>query len=349
MNIILKLRSIVTLVLVSAFIFSCSSDDNEQIFTPPGSTNDGELIVTESGIGDKRAVNVTGGANGENVTVRIQFVSESTSMRRLYITQDVGGFGEEAYQISTTGVTVDNKKDGSLDLSSDLKNSFDFTIDFPAPMSMDNGTIVYKVWATSGRGDFRDVTKRNVFEDNAVGTITVTFGNGNNSANGIRSFTSTMLAAPLGDFSSLTFMSVYSGDIFRITDGEENAALWDFGYYYGQMGGAALASTDNYPNDIINVPEVAKTPADELFTKVYFKNRGTALDFDAITSAADIDSNVTVSTADSERVTGLTEGDVLEFFINRDTYMKKGVIKVVKIVPGFGTGAGITLDIKVQL
>ncbi|WP_159025607.1 hypothetical protein [Aquimarina sp. Aq78] len=348
MNTMLKLKSIVTLLIIVAFTFSCSSDDNQDILTPDGGTSDAELIVTESGTGDKRAVSVTGGANGENVKIRIKFESQSKSMRRLYITQNTGGSGEVPYQISTTGVTVDSKKDGSLDLASDKKNAFDFTIDFPAPSSMDNGTIVYNIWATSGRGDFRDVTKRNVFEDNAVGSITVKFGTGANSSSGIKVYEATILAAPLKDGSSNTFISVFDGKIYKINQGEEFAALWDFGYYYGATQKASLASTVDYPQlfDTNNdgtldagVAGISGVAAEELNN---FYITTSTKDFDTTTTASDLDD---ISIPTTERVTDLAIGDVLEFV---DNYGRKGLIKIKELVSGNGSNGKITFDVKVQ-
>ncbi|WP_405205957.1 hypothetical protein [Aquimarina sp. LLG6339-5] len=340
MNKIFRLKSIALLSAVTLFITSCSSDSNDDIFIDPTDPTafDGELSVFETG-NDNRTVTIdAANVSGTNATVKVSFSSSSNTMRRLYVTQNVSGFGAVPYDFAVAGVTVDDKKDGSLDLSSDNGDAFEFAIPFPVPTSADSN-IVYTIWATTGRGDFRDISKRNAISDTAIGTITIT-GSGTSTANGIKSFTQTMLAAPLGDGSSETFISLFNNEVYVINDGIETAALWDFGYFYGFSSNASLASTSNYPSDIIDVPAISTLDADEL-NKFYITT--SSLDFDLITSASDLDG---ITTPTTERVTGLSEGDVLEF---ADQYGNKGVIKVVEISGTDGTGDFIKIDIKVQI
>jgi len=353
MNKFSKIKSFFSVLVLSIIIASCSSDDsNDGIITPPdGGVTDTELIVTESGVGDKRNVNVTGGAMGEDIRVNVKFESPSNSMRRLYITQNVGGLGDEPYEISTTGVTVDDKKDGSLDLSGDLKNAFDFTIDFPAPSSMDNGTIVYTLWATSGRGDFRDVTKRNVFDDDAIGTITVTFGTGTNAASGFKTFTGVKLFAPRGDYKSDTFLSAFNGTVYEITDGLEFIDLWDFGYFSTPVDNqnASLASPAGWAlpgvdlNDFVTGAEQGDT-----FNAAHFKESVLlSSEFDGITNISQFITSV--STQDPQVINNLSQGDVVEFI---DQYGNIGLIKITQIFlgasgNGFDADAFITMDIKI--
>ncbi len=367
MNKILRLKSIVTVLILSAFIYSCSSDSNDDIMNPGGDDTppvNAELIVTETSTLAQENINVTGGAMGEDIKVNVKFTSTSTSMRRLYITQNVAGLGEEPFQLSFTGVTVDEKKDGSLDLDGDNKNDFDFLLDFPAPNSMTNGTIVYKIWATSGRGDFRDLTKRNVFEDNAVGTITVTFGNGTNVANGMKTFSDVKLVAPALSGQTQTFFSLLTGETYKINQydegetigtGEDNrnkefVEIWDFGYYYGQNNKATIASTFGYELPGVDISAISGVPREDFNMGHFKKSTLTAAQFDAINGAADINTNVTVTTTDPQLVTllGTDEGNnVLEFV---DKYGKKGLMKVTQLVPGFAGDSSdfIIVDIKVQ-
>ncbi|WP_299899286.1 hypothetical protein [uncultured Aquimarina sp.] len=349
MNKIFRLKSFIMLSAITLFITSCSSDSNDDIFIDPTDpvTFDGELSVFETGT-DNRTVMIDGSnVSGNNAIVKVAFRSSNT-MRRLYVTQNVSDFGAEPYNFAVGGVTVDDKKDGSLDLSSDNGDEFEFAIPFPVPTSADSN-IVYTIWATTGRGDFRDISKRNAIGDTAVGTITIT-GSGTSTANGIKSFTSTLLAAPLGDGSSDTFMSVYNNEVYKISEGEETAALWDFGYYYGFTQKASLASTSDYPalfdddNDastpLVNVSGLTGVAQDEL-NKFYIST--SLIDFDAVTSATDLDG---ISQATTERATELSVGDILEF---TDQYGKKGVIKVTNITGTDGNDGSITLDIKVQI
>ncbi|GAA3516571.1 hypothetical protein GCM10022393_33350 [Aquimarina addita] len=348
MNKIFKRKPILFLATIALFTASCSSDSNDDLVidpTDPTSEFDGELSVFESGA-DNRTVNINSSdVSGDNATVKVSFAS-SSSMRRLYVTQNVSGFGEVPFEFSVTGVTVDDKKDGSLDLTSDNANAFDFQIPFPMPTTVDS-QIVYTIWATTGRGDFRDISKRNAIDDTAVGTITIT-GTGTSTATGINSFTSTLLAAPLGDGTSETFLSVYNNEVYKISEGEETAALWDFGYYYGATQFASLASTANFPalfdtdgdgNVDSGVAGLTGVAQDELNN---FYIATSSLDFDAVTSASDLD-GIVAST--SERVTGLSIGNILEFV---DQYGNKGLIRVTNITGTNGNTGSITLDIKVQ-
>lgn len=340
MNKFLNLKSIIIVCTLALTTISCSKDDNEDLVIDPGATFDADLIVSESGSGDKRAVMVTADSNiAENISARVKFSSTTKSMKRLYITQNIGGAGAEPFVF--TAQEVDEKPDGSLDLVGGDKKDFEFKISLPTP-NMANGDIVYTFWATTGRGDFRDVTKRNVYEDNVIGTITIKYGTGANTGSGIKSFTQTLLAAPLEDGSSKTFISLYNETVYKINQGEEYAALWDFGYYYGATKNASLASTNNYPIDIIDVPTISKVVVEEL-NKVYFSlSAKTVAEFDAISSKSDLDFIVTST---SQRINQLTKDNIIEFV---DSYGNKGLIKVVEINTGAGTSGFIKLDIKVQ-
>ncbi|MTI19793.1 hypothetical protein E1176_02040, partial [Fulvivirga sp. RKSG066] len=238
------------------FLASCS-DDNEEITptTPP----DEETVVLEMEEGDaSKNVSVDVDANTNTQTVRVKFTS-TDNMNRLYVTENVSAQGDEPFKLEELVEGIDAKGDGSIDLDSQNKTAFEFEFDLPVP-SVGTGTVVYTFWATSGRGDYRDVTKRLVV---GPGTITLNYG-GTNSAAEVKSYSATMFAAPLADGSSKTFISLLDGELFRINQGEEYAAFWDFGYYYGGTGKASLASTFNYPSDVIDVPNISGTAKEEL-------------------------------------------------------------------------------------
>lgn len=334
---ILKFKSILTLFIIAAITFSCSSDDNEDIQGPSTETTF-ELKVTNTNAGStERDLKITTAELNSKVKVNVTFISEQ-SMRRLYIAQSVNGGAYEPFKF--TNQEVDEKRDGSVDLVGDDKKTFTFNIDFNTPTTA-NGTITYILWATTGRGDFRDISKRNAIGDFDFGTITITAGNGA-VGNGVKAYTTTILAAPLADGSSETFMSVFDGKVYKINEGEELAALWDFGYYYGVTGNASLASSNNYPTDIINVPTIGGVPAEEL-NKVYFAlSSKTVAEFDAITTKSDLDF---VVQSTSQRINNLKVDDVVEFV---DNYGNKGLIKVKEVVAGNGTNGKITFDVKVQ-
>jgi hypothetical protein len=344
MNTILKLKSIVTLLIIAAFTFSCSSDDNTDIEGPSEETTY-ELIVntTNANNSKERDIQITTDQLNSTVKVNVTFTA-SNSMKRLYISKNEDGLANEPFKF--TNQAVDEKKDGSIDLVSDNKKEFTFNIDFDTPSNL-NGTITYVLWATTGRGDFRDVSKRNAIGDFDFGTITIKAGNGA-TGNGVKSFSQTILSAPLADGSSESFISLFNSTIYKINQGEEYAAFWDFGYYYGATGKASLASASNYPmlfdtdNDEIADASVAGISgvAQEELNNFYITT--STIDFDSITNASDLDE---ISVPTTERVTNLSVGDILEFV---DNYGNKGVIKITEIVEGFGNDGKITFDVKVQ-
>lgn len=338
MNKILKFKSILTLFIIAAITFSCSSDDNEDIQGPSTETTfDLKVTNTNAGNTAERDLKITTAELNSKVKVNVTFTSEQ-SMRRLYIAKSENGGAYEPFAF--TNQQVDEKKDGSVDLVGDDKKTFTFNIDFDTPASV-NGTITYILWATTGRGDFRDVSKRNAIGEFDFGTITVTAGNGA-VGDGVKAYTTTILAAPLADGSSETFMSVFDGKVYKINEGEELAALWDFGYYYGVDGKASLASSNNYPANIIDVPTVGGVTAEEL-NKVYFGlSSKTIAEFDAISTRSDLDFIVQST---SQRINNLKVDDVVEFV---DSYGNKGLIKVKEVVAGNGTNGKITFDVKVQ-
>ncbi|GAA4272120.1 hypothetical protein U6A24_11485 [Aquimarina gracilis] len=345
MNKISKIKSILLILVASTVIFSCSSDDNMDIEGGSGETAY-ELIVNTTNVGNtaERDLKITTTSLNASEKVNVTFTADEP-MRRLYIAKSENGGAIEPFVF--TNQEVDEKADGSVDLKSDNKTTFTFNIDFDTPTTTD-GTITYILWATTGRGDFRDVTKRNAIGDFDFGTITITAGNGA-VGNGVKSYTQTILAAPLDNEASETFMSVLDGKKYKILDGEEYAALWDFGYYYGASGKASFASVANYPalfdtngDGLANaaVSELTGVAQEEL-NNFYIK-KGSALDFDTVTSREDLNS---IAIPTTERVNDLAIGDVLEFV---DNYGNKGLIKVTALTPGDGSNGKITFDIKVQ-
>ena len=277
--------------------------------------------------------------SGEVVKVKVKFSTTTDNMRRLYITKNTGGMGEEPFVF--THQEVDEKPDGSLDLTGADKKNFEFQIDLPAATLAD-GNIIYKFWVTTGRGDFRDITKRNAIKPDVVGTITIKYGSGTNSSNGIKELKAIKLFAPSGDGKTSTFYSLYNETIYKIEQGVEYVSLWDFGYYYGQSGKASLASTADYPKAVIDIPTVANA-AGETLNKAYFKlSAKTVTEYDAISDKAGLD----FVAATAQSVNDLKVNDVIEVI---DNYGNKGLIKVVELVPGYGNTDHIIIDIKIQV
>lgn len=350
MKMLFKLSYSVMLLAGLFFISGC--DDNSEILVDPTDPTDPmdttpELVLAEGG-GDKNLTITVDDNTPSSVSVKVSLTSTNESMKRLYITQDVTGAGAEPYEI--TLANVDLKGDKSLDVAA--ANSKEVTYNLPLEVlsNITEGTVVYQLWATSGRGDHRNPDKRF-----AVGTGTITFDYGGaNPAAPVKSFEAKMFAVPLADGTSDTFISVLDGKLHKLSEGEELAALWDFGYYWLNSPGASFASTNDYPalfdhdndanTDLVAIATLTETAQDDL-NKFYFATtETTSEEFDAITVAGDL-SSLNVSTSSDQRVTNLAEGDIVAFL---DSYGNKGLIRVNTIVSGFGSDGAITIDIKVQ-
>ncbi|PWD97651.1 hypothetical protein [Marinilabilia rubra] len=309
--------------------------DDDTDSTPAISIEEGDNTATETVYVSDLA------SDAEVVEVEVTFSSTDDKMRRLYMTQNIAGAGAEKFELEMEG--LDKKGDGSLDLSSDNGNGFTYKIPFPVLSEVEDGTVEYKIWATSGRGDYRDAEKRLVA---GPGTITVDYGGDNPATVDVKEYTAVLLAAPLADGSSETFISLLDGEVYALSN-EEYTSYWDFGYYYLNNDGPSLASTASYPalfdhdndesTDLVAISGLTGTAQEEL-NSCYFTP--SSIDFDAVQSSSDLDG---ITKSADEAANNLEVGDVIEFV---DNYGKKGVIKVSDVTTGY-TGS-ITLDIKVQ-
>ncbi|WBX73849.1 hypothetical protein PG913_00910 [Tenacibaculum pacificus] len=270
-------------------------------------------------------------------------------MKRLYITKNVYGSeqGAIAYDLSTVAAAVKTKGDGSIDLGTKEGQEFTYKIPFEAPTSTD-GVVVYKLWTTrlatlgtTSKGDFRDVSKRNAYGDlNAFGTITIKAGNATATATTIKQFSAVILAAPLANGSSKSFISVYNGETYAINAGLETASFWDFGYYYGNTHKASFASASDFPKAIVDIADKANINITQEPLNNFYIAKSTK-DFDTVTTSE----LETIVTPTSEKVTNLSTGAVLEF---EDKNGAKGLIKVTKIEGTDGNSGKIYFDVKIQ-
>jgi hypothetical protein len=328
-----KLRNYLSgLFFIGLLGLTVSCDNNDEIIVDPNAEFDAVLTVNESGPANPN-VNVNVNSNTQNtIKAKVSFKS-TTNMKRLYITQNIEGQGENKFEPTEN---VDLKGDGSLDLTGKNENDFEYQFNLPAPSSVDDGTVVYKFWVTSGSGDFRDVTKRLI---GTAGTITLKFGTASNPEAEVKSFTNAKLFTPTEDAMSMSFFSLLDGTIYKIDQGEEYITFWDFGYINLSEGGPALHSTFSYPT--IAIPSLAGTV--ETKNKVYFRHSDkNADDFAAVEISSDLDF---ITTPSETFVGSLETGDILEFV---DQYGKKGMIKVLEAMPGNESNKFIRLDIKVQ-
>jgi hypothetical protein len=327
-----------------ALLSSCGSDKDDDISVDNNDTTvyTGTSLTMNETSPDLN-VDVTVSADQGTVNARITFTDANDDMKRMYFTQNVGGAGAEPYEISAT---VDKKDDGSIDIPGDKGDTLVYDIELDVPSGISSGTVVYTVWATSGRGDYRDPSKRKVV---GVGTITLNYG-GENAASPVKSYSATLLAAPTADLSSKTFLSLANGEAYAGSDGIEYAAFWDLGYYNSGTENASLASTaayeeaftNNAGNTVYDVDVLTGTPTDELNNCYFSTSTLTAAEFEAISTSGELNS---ISKSTVEEINDLEAGDVVEFV---DHYGKKGLIHVVEVKGTYNQGDYIKIDIKVQ-
>lgn len=340
-------KNLAMLAFSAMALFAISCDDNEEIKVDPNAEFDAVLEVSETGTANPN-VDVAVDANtASTIKAKVAFTSTTKSMKRLYITQNIKGEGETIYEPTEN---IDLKGDGAVDLEGGDDKAFEYQFSLPVPSGVGTGTVVYKFWTTDGNGDFRDQTKRLAV---GPGTITLEYGTGTNPGAGtapVKSYSAKILAAPLTDGSSNTFISLSDGTIYKINQGAEFAAFWDFGYYYrGDQGGACLASTSAYEDSFENVTTHQKfVDVDGIagttdLNDCYFRLSTTlsSADFDAVDTAGDL----TFATPTAQKITGLEVGDIIEFV---DNYGNKGLIRVTDIVGTFNSTDYIEIDIKIQ-
>lgn len=332
---------------------SCSSDD--EILVDPTSEFDVELAFSDNGqdVTEPFAL-----PEGQTIIKARVTVTSSKNMKRVYITRNVAGSGDLPYTPSDLSKAT-TKPDGSLDVETSPK-ALDYQLNLEVPAGLGtNGTVVYRFWTTSGKGDYRNPENSFVA---GIGSIEVTAGTGVNPAAPVKSYTATILAAPTADAKSVSFVSLLNGDTYKISDGDEYAKLWDFGYAYlgdpasSDPTASTLASSYRYPlvfdhdNDNgtpnVGIADLFDNVTREELNHVYFsmsaKNTG---EFEAISVAGDLSYVSVAKNDDLGRISRLVAGDVIDFI---DNYGKKGIIRVVSIVGTNGSDGKITIDIKVQ-
>lgn len=335
------------LLFGAAALIATSCDNTDEIVVDPNAEFDVVLEAnTADATGEAETLDVT--STTTEVIAKVAFTS-TTSMKRLYITQNVAGAGEVIFKpaLNNEGEEIPAntfKPDGSIGLEGSNSDNFEFGFTLPVPAITGNGTIVYKFWVTSGKGDFRDESNSLVGKS---GTITLKLGTGANPAAEVKSFANVKLFAPTADGLSKTFVSLLDGKTFDVKSGSEYAAFWDFGYIYRistAPTGAGFTSTYSYPTIAVDVPTVSGTPLDDLNRTYFVLSTKTAAQFDAIAVSSDLNV-VTATTASQQSIGALAEGTVIEFI---DAYGKKGMIKVLEVSGTNGSTGFIRFDIKVQ-
>jgi len=348
---------------LAIFVTSCGTDDGSIFDTelPSDGEGDGDgdeaevatVVFNEADSSSNITSASASGEVGTTVPGRIVFTSDATTQRRMYITQNISGQGDmpfNSFALDSDDLDKALNADGSIDLDGATKKEIDFTFELPVP-DIENGQIVYTFWTTKGKGDFRDITKRLAL---GAGTITVTVGTGTNPATEIRSFSDITLFAPAADGTTESFFSLLDEKVYKINEGPEFRAFWDFGYYYGASGvsdgqDASLASTSTFDASF-GFPVEGLEPGpneddvqNETLNETYFSSSTfAAADFDAIALSGELD---VIIKSTSQKVTNVAVGDVIEFV---DNYGKKGIIKITEIQAGFNNNDFIKFDVKIQ-
>ncbi len=348
---IFKRKSELLALLFVGLMVGCGSDDSatDIIETIDPTSNDITTIrIVEGATDNIDTVTLNGEANS-TVKLRVNYkITGTTEMKRLYITQELPGQSPMPFEFPLLKNRA-KKRDGSIDLDKSNEKEFDFTFDVNVPSNPNDGQIVYKIWATTGRGDFRDTSKRLL--PTFIGTATV--GVGTNANAPLVQVSSLKLDAPLADGQSNSFISLLDPSTpYQIKAGAGLVSFWDFGYFFGNTGKASFASANGYSSLIVDLVKIAnenKEDADaadvekaDLNMMYFAKSTKTKADFEGYTTSADLDFIVK---SDSQTVNQLTTDAVVEFV---DKTGKKGLILVTKVVEGFGNDGEITLDMKIQ-
>jgi hypothetical protein len=318
-----------SLAVVGALATAC--DDNDEIAIDPDADFDAVLDVPAESNVD---VNVT--PTQGSILAKVHFVSPDNNMKRLYITRNVGGAGDEKF---IQNEKVDDKPDGSIDVEKKSGKEFEYQFELDVPSSITAGTVVYKFWTTSGVGDYRDSQKRLLY----AGTITLKYGGNNNASTEVKSYTGLTLRAPLDNGTSETFVSALDGKLYKISEGAEYVAYWDFGYIYRQAEKATLYSTATYLTIAVDIPKLTNVAVADL-NKTYFASTDrTPAQFAAVKLESELDALQVPET--SQNALNLVKNSVVAF---KTQYGQKGLILVTDLNEGNGTEGFIKIDIKVQ-
>ena len=341
-------------------LYSCG-DDDETVFQPEDPTSEFDARLNSASADSLTATVFLADVDDNVVDVFFTFASDE-SMRRIYSTVNIQNQGEENFTIGQlTG--AEDKADGSLELDSDQSNGFTLNLDLSTANYPSEGTIVYTFWTTTGKGDFRDITKRQASE---ALVLTVNLS-GTNPDAALISQTGIQLFAPTADLMSESFVSTADGVVYDL-DEFEFSDLWDIGYT-AQGNVPQLSSASGSPQmffddnqDLVTfqklIADSVSQEAAEDLNMVYFSDLDNSFDFDGATTSGDLD-NLSVSTSDNQTINIPIDANA-ELIAFIDQYGKKGVIRISELVDGdcnttdgcddnyFESNDYVQIDIKVQ-
>ena len=367
---ITKNLSLLFMAFMIITIVSCG-DDNDEIIggdpDDPDTPSEFDARLNSTSTDSLTATVALASITDGKLDVFITVAPTSGTIRRLYATVNEQGQGIEAYDIP---VTADKKRDGSLELDQNQGDGFSLNLDITTTgLSSMSGDIVYQFWATSGKGDFRDETKRQV---SPVLTLTLDLS-GDNPETPLISVADVELFAPTADLLSQSFVSTADGMTYALND-FEFSDLWDIGYS-AQADGSnpngvpRLSSASGSPQrffdsngDIITFQTLIAdsvmtddgSNAAEDLNMVYFVDIDDSFDFDGASTNNDLSAISTTPTTNNDQAIDIpvsASGDLIAFI---DQYGKIGVIRIDMLVDGdqdgnyFESNDLVQIDIKVQ-
>ena len=250
--------------------------------------------------------------------IQVQVIANGIGMERLYVVRD------EEFYLDPSPYLVGDLRDGSIAIPAGPDERFETTLEFPVQQF----NVDYHVWATSTRGDHRDVNKHAV---TGLGTITIT---GYDQTGYVpllsecKSY-STELQVQSSNGATTNFIST-TGYKHSVLEGSEFSHYWDIGYHYDEMNGISLYSGFSFPKDAI----LALGQIDPInLNETYFTVRPDLdeADFNAI---RDIELyrweeqdtyTFMTTTASSQSISNLQVTDIVEFL---DTYGQRGFLQI---------------------
>ncbi len=156
----------------------------------------------------------------------------------------------------------------------------------------------------------------------------------------LTAYTAKMVSAPNADMSARNWYCTRQDKSFSQSELQEERNIVDFGYYWRSGDEATIAAPTAFNFSLLDLPKEGVVQQ-----ATYFKKTATA-NFDLAHSSSDALKiyNVTAGQQKTEHCKNLQPGDTYSF-ITADG--RAGLLQVKNIQPGYESGNGIELDIKI--
>lgn len=231
-------------------------------------------------------------------------------------------------------------------------------------LDADGGILQEEARTEDGQTTYKGTFSYTLKEEEAGQTITLTVEGVDDEARTVQEtvtivtgekktpvvkYTARLLYSPLESKESKTFLSTDDGETYSRNDVETTAdpvsPKIDFGYYYGSMDKASIASPAGYPssiydlsswgtknNTLLKLTEMPASHLDEI------ENNDDITTHWAMTDMADADGDVI----------DLAVDDMVAFQLDESKGSKKGFFVVKSIVGEFGTDDYIEIDVVIE-